>query len=180
LTLLIAAVVLFGAFCILDLLLTIGLAKRLREQSRRLDDFGRPPTRVAVGTVVGAFDTATVDGVPVRSADLADGTVVAFLSPTCGPCQDKLPALVEYGAQTGPGRPLVAVVTGDDADADEFVRRLGPVARVVREEPDGGAFGAAFGVSAYPIILRVGRDDEGRLTVVDNDVVVGRPVGASV
>ncbi|TCB96822.1 hypothetical protein E0H26_14520 [Micromonospora zingiberis] len=175
---LVAAVVVLGALCVLNLILTIGLAKRLREQSERLGDLGRPPTRVRVGQAIDAFDSATVDGHPIRSTDIADGTVVAFLSPTCGPCQDKLPALVEYGAQTWPDEPLVAVVTGDDDSADEFVQRLRPVARVVREDRDGGAVGTAFGVSAYPIIVRVARADDGRLVVADNDVVVGRPAGA--
>ncbi|MGW1892415.1 TlpA family protein disulfide reductase [Streptomyces sp. NPDC002004] len=155
---LIAAVVLVGALCLLDLLMTVGLIRRLRAQQAphmsadRFADEGMLPP----GGIVGAFETRTVDGRPLRSRDLGTGTVVVFLSPGCPPCHAQLPQVVAaLGAV--PENGAVAVVAGGmdgDAETEQMFKELGPVARVVHE-PGTGPVTEAFAARAFPVMCRV-------------------------
>ncbi|MFE9355094.1 TlpA family protein disulfide reductase [Streptomyces olivaceoviridis] len=155
---LIAAVVLVGALCMLDLLLTVGLIRRLRAQQAPrtsadgLADEGMLPP----GAIVGAFETRTVDDRPLHSRDLDTGTVVVFLSPGCPPCHAQLPQVVAaLGAAATDG--AVAVVAGGrdgDAETEQMLKELRPVARVVHE-PVTGPITEAFAARAFPVMCRV-------------------------
>lgn len=158
-----AAVVFVGVIGLLNLVLTYGVIRRLREHDAALAD--RPhmagfDVMVPAGTAVADFETQTVDGTPVSNADLTGHSVVGFFSTTCEPCRDRLPEFVTHAA-TVPGGPdgVLAVVVSDPVDADTsvadlFVERLRPVARVVAELYDG-PIGKAFGVRAYPALAVV-------------------------
>ncbi|MFJ6195513.1 TlpA family protein disulfide reductase [Micromonospora sp. NPDC092111] len=179
-SILIAAVALVGLLCLLDLVLTFGVVKRLREHTALLAEVVPPSPAVKVGQEVGTFEAVTVTGEPVTTDRLGSGTLVAFFSPTCGPCKDKLPKFVAHtrGLPAGQEAPL-AVVIGDAEQAGDFLAELSPVARVVVERGDG-AVSSAFGVRAYPTLLRVDRDDAGRLVVGANQVEVDRPAAVAV
>ncbi|MEU7134936.1 hypothetical protein [Streptomyces sp. NPDC046261] len=149
---------LVGALCLLDLLLTVGLIRRLRAQpaprtaaDRFADDGMLPP-----GALVGAFETRTVDGRPLHSRDLGTGTVVVFLSPGCPPCHEQLPR-VAAALGAAPARRAVAVVAGGadgDAETEQMLKELGPVARVVHESGTGPVT-EAFAVRGFPAMCRV-------------------------
>ncbi|MCP3819729.1 hypothetical protein NLX86_16975 [Streptomyces sp. A3M-1-3] len=164
-----ALVVFVGLLCTLDLILTLGVIKRLREHTELLT--APPPTpAVPVGGRIADFATTTVDGEPLSQAMFVRDTLVAFFSPSCGPCKDKLPAFVSYARNTGAAedRP-VAVVVGDRDQAAGFISSLAPVARVVVEDPEG-AMGLAFKAEMFPTLLKVAPDGEGALVVTDNQV----------
>ncbi|MFF8913268.1 hypothetical protein ACF08M_08055 [Streptomyces sp. NPDC015032] len=155
---LIAAVVLVGVLCLLDLLLTAVLIRRLRAQQAPrafadgfTDDGILPP-----GSIVGPFETRTVDGRPLRNRDLGTGTIVVFLSPGCPPCHAQLPRVVSaLGA--APANAAVAVVAGGtdgDADTEQMLKELGPVTRVVHESI-AGPVTEAFAARAFPVMCRV-------------------------
>jgi protein-disulfide isomerase len=164
-----AAVVLVGVLCAVDLILTVGVIKRLREHTARLSAMRGIPS-VQAGERIGEFAALTVDGEQVTADHLADDTLVGFFSPTCEPCKEKLPKFVEY-ARTVPGRRdrVLATVVGDGEQAEEFVAQLRPVARVVVED-SGGAVSAAFKARAYPLVLRVGPDGAGHPVVTADHV----------
>ncbi|WP_433041631.1 hypothetical protein [Dactylosporangium sp. CS-033363] len=130
-----AAVAVVGVLCVIDLLLTVGVIRRLREHTEQLAQAlaGRPPAIAAPGT------TVDFDG---------SASVVGFFSPGCGPCAELLPKFVERVA----GESVLAVVVGDGAEVDSMVELLAPVARVVRED-HGGTVAAAFGVSSFPSVF---------------------------
>ncbi|MCX4774950.1 hypothetical protein [Streptomyces sp. NBC_01285] len=178
---LIAAVILVGLLCALDLVLTLGVVKRLREHTALLSS---PPAMtelpvIAVGEEIGEFATSTVAGEPVNSADLAADTLVAFLSPSCTPCREKLADFVAYVHARSIDRDDVLVtVVGDAAEASSFVSRLSPVARVVVEAPDGPV-STAFRAKAYPTMLRVSPVGAGRLVVTANQVDLAVPAAAA-
>ncbi|MDH6139378.1 thiol-disulfide isomerase/thioredoxin [Kitasatospora sp. GP30] len=158
----------------LNLLLTLGVVKRLREHTELLAVPGGPggaPAAVEVGTEIGTFSAETVDGERLTDADLGDDTVVAFFSPTCAPCKAKLPKFVEYaaGLPTGPAGAL-AVVVGEPEESSAFVSRLSAVARTVQESR-GGELAEAFQARAFPTVLRVGRPAD-RLAVTANRVAL--------
>ena len=158
-----AAVVLVGALCLLDLLLTLGVTRRLREHATRLeqlahhgahddivtDDAAAAGSLPAPGTPVGPFSATTVDGEPVSADGLADHTVVIFLAPECAACRDKVPGLVSWAAGHGRERTLV-IVDGQGMDPADMVGPLEPVARVVVVETVERSLFDAFGVNAFP------------------------------
>ncbi|MDL4776145.1 MULTISPECIES: peroxiredoxin family protein [Thermomonosporaceae] len=144
---LVAAVVLLGVLCLLNLLLTLGVLRRLREQagSGHASLFALGP-----GSTIGDFTALTTDDEPV-SRDTLMG-VVAFFSAACDSCHELLPRFVEHAR--GQGREnVLAIVGGDDP---ETVRALTPVARVVQAEFDGGPVARAFQNTLTPALYLVG------------------------
>jgi len=179
---LVAAVVLVGALCALDLILTVGVIRRLREHSDLIADIGGlgDAPVMAVGEEIPGFSASTVNGTELSHKSLTEETLVAFFSPTCEPCKKKMPSFVEYAraAERRGGR-VVAAVVGDTELAEAFVSELAPVADVVVEENTEGGISAAFKVSAFPTLLRVAPDRSGRLVVTSNDVELGGTVTAA-
>lgn len=138
------AVVLVGALCVLDLLLTFGVIRRLREQSRTTNSRpgdGPPVLTAPVGTEV-----------HVPDVPLEEETLVAFLSPSCGACADQLPDLI---AEARGRERVVAVVFDPEGTGTELVDRLGEVARVLVERSTDDALLRAFRVTGYPAFCLV-------------------------
>jgi thiol-disulfide isomerase/thioredoxin len=178
----IAAIVLVGVLCLLDLVLTVGVIRRLREHSVALSTMsatGRFPPSISVGDQVGRFTAISVDDAPLRDDMLTAPTLVGFFSPTCEPCKELLPAFQAF-ARRMPGGPdrVVAVVVADSDEADMLVSELRQVGRVVVEERSGGALSAAFGVWVYPTVLMTARERDGRLMITENKVDLGNPAAA--
>jgi len=155
-----SAVVLVGILCVLDLLLTIGVIKKLREYGPTgpTGAPGKGMTPLRPGEELPAFTAVAEDGALVSPSSLPDGSLIAFLSPNCAPCRTKLPELVAYAAAAPGGRDrTLAVVVGEPEECERFVRELSPVARVV-VEPKGGPVCAALRVDAFPATLRIHTD----------------------
>ncbi|GLY40513.1 TlpA family protein [Amycolatopsis sp. NBRC 101858] len=131
----VAALVLLGLLCLLNLLLTVGILRRMRAQSTTGSGslFALRP-----GSAVGEFAATTTEGEPVTTATL-NGTV-AFFSAGCAACHDALPDFLAYARDQGRDN-VFAVFGGDEPDT---VRALAEVARVVPADLDGGPVAAAF------------------------------------
>jgi thiol-disulfide isomerase/thioredoxin len=144
--------VLAGALCVLNLVLTLGVVRRLREHAQLLAMLSpkAPNPMLSVGERVGSFEAVTVDGHAV-SRDTLDGpTLLGIFSPDCSACAERLPRFVELAAGYPGGRERVlAVVVGDEHQAAAQVAALAPVARVVVEDADG-QLSQATGVRGYP------------------------------
>ncbi|PBC86933.1 AhpC/TSA family protein [Streptomyces sp. KS_16] len=173
---LIPALVLVGALCVLDLILTLGVVKRLRDHTALLANTSAVDTyTINVGEHVGEFTSSSVDGEEVTHQLPEEDTLVAFFSPTCGPCKDKLPKFVEHVERRGIARERVLVaIVGDAEESRGFIEQLSPVARVVSERSDG-LLTAAFKVKAFPTVLTVSPDGVGGTVVTDNDVRLDAP-----
>ncbi|GAA3166186.1 TlpA family protein disulfide reductase [Nonomuraea roseoviolacea] len=168
---LIAVVALLCALCLVLLLVTLGLVRRIREHTKLLDALyeqvdlmGPLPAGAgpAVGDVVAEFAATTVDGAPVTRDLLPDGTVVAFLSPDCAGCHEQLPELASWAAEQDRER-VLAVVDGRSGDPGSLVATLTPVAQVVVDDA-AAPVGSAFGVRSYPTFFQVATG--GRLLAV--------------
>jgi cytochrome oxidase Cu insertion factor (SCO1/SenC/PrrC family) len=177
---LIALVALLAVLCLLNLVMMFGVVRRLREHTELLAAQKSGGATVSVGELVGDFEVTTVDGATLTRTDLSGDTVAAFFTPSCQPCQAKLPHFVEFAGQLPAGRDqvLVTIAAEDPADAAEFVAKLSPVARVVVEE-GSGAVAEAFGVQMFPTMLRVAPDDSGRLVVTANKVRLDRALAVA-
>jgi hypothetical protein len=154
-----AVVVVVGALCLLDLLLTFGVIRRLQAHTGHLEQLLKgsssdepfPP----VGAPIDEFTATTTAGEPVGPAQLTDTTVVAFFSPGCSPCREKLPAFVAGMPAYGLGREqILAVVSGaggQSARAGEAIEMADALARVARAVVDGDrAVANAFHMNAFP------------------------------
>lgn len=173
------ALVIVGAIGLLNLLLTFGVIRRLREHTRLLDrklvagDVPLTPSVLATGSAVSSFDTTTVNGDVLTTASLGDEALVGFFSPTCGPCKAQLPAFLDTARQLSRSVAVVAVVI-DETGGDDMARRLTEVARVVIEPQEGSVI-SAFQVTAFPSFVYVSK---GVVTATGNAVAEVVPVAA--
>jgi thiol-disulfide isomerase/thioredoxin len=174
--LLTAAVVIVGALCVIDLLLTMGVIRRLREHTELLAGStqrvvgGGPIQLLEEGTQVADFAATTTDGEPISREMLPAMSVVAFFSPGCTPCGALIPAFTEYAATLPGGRAQVmAVVVGDTRQAGAYADQLTPVARVVTEGFEG-PISEAFRSRTYPALFVL--DGAGRVLSSGTDMTV--------
>ena len=147
-----AAVVLLGVLCVLNLLLTIGILRRMRAQGDQSGRHPGPMFALGPGSPIGEFAAVTTTGEPV-SHDTLTGTV-GFFSAACEACHVMLPRFVEHARQAG-REDVLAVVGGADAG---LVEALTPVARVVVADLDGGPVARAFQNTWTPALYLVGDD----------------------
>lgn len=158
-----AAVVLVGVLVLFDLLLTLGLVKRVRAHAELLDKLvnARPdtqlePGRLPPGSVVGEFAATTSDGLEVSRASFTDGAVLGFFSTWCDTCAEQLPGFLAYAEPYGRER-VLAVVHGGEAELPGLIAKLSKVAQVV-VEPDHGPIAKAVGVDAMPTMAVIDKD----------------------
>ncbi|MCP2337828.1 peroxiredoxin family protein [Actinomadura rupiterrae] len=155
---LVAAVTLFGALSLLNLLLTVGILRRMRaDAAAGVRTSAAPDDLFALspGSPVGEFSAVTTDGDPVTRETAAG--VVAFFSANCDGCHVLLPSFIERARTLGRGN-VLAVMGGDEP---ETVAALEPVARVVHADRDGGPIAHAFQNKWTPALYLLGED--GRL-----------------
>jgi hypothetical protein len=163
-------VVLVGAvmvLCALDLVLTVGVARRLRAQGELLSrqvaslqaghplPHGLPPVMREAGERLGAFRTAATDGTPLDEGFFADApTLVAAFSVGCPACEERLPEFIRFAPAFAARGRVLALVVGTDGVAEK-VALLEPVATVVVEKTHGGPVCGSLGVKAYPALAIV-------------------------
>ncbi|TDD21523.1 TlpA family protein disulfide reductase [Nonomuraea diastatica] len=170
---LVAAVVLVGLLSMVNLLLTVGVIRRLRQQAVR-QDFDEPMTRggLAPGERIPEFAATTTKGEPISGELLGGPAMVGFFSAGCRPCKDLLPLFVERARQT-PDAVLAVVTAGSDEDPAPYVEQLAQVASVVSEEPQGPVQ-SAFKVAGYPTVFLIDADG----TVADSDYIMPTTAGS--
>jgi thiol-disulfide isomerase/thioredoxin len=150
----VVAVVMLSLLCLLNLLLTVGVVRRLKEHTTALEMLAGPLGEVMqpAGGSVADYAATTVDGTAVGRELLLGPTLVGFFSPGCGPCRERLPEFVARAAQAPAGRVLAVVVQRAGAPAEEgqaMVADLAGAAPVV-VEPPGGSLSTSFGVRGFP------------------------------
>jgi thiol-disulfide isomerase/thioredoxin len=144
-----AAVVVVGILCVLDLLLSFGIIRRLREQNETLRDLRERQTAAQPDIMLPAGSRIELSDVDVA------GALVGFFSPDCEACKERMPQFMEYA--TGHRGKVIAVAAGDADEIADMVVRLGEVAEVVVEKT-GGPLHNAFGTEGYPALCLVGDD----------------------
>ncbi|MFC4049532.1 hypothetical protein ACFOY4_07555 [Actinomadura syzygii] len=147
-----AAVVLVGLIAVLNLLLTLALARRLKEPGAAGTTHSGPPVVLRPGSRPAAFASSTTDGEPVTDATLP--ALVAFFSAGCGPCHAQAPSVAEHARAAGREN-VLAVIAGDDP---ELVVTLAPDVRLVVEEDQAGPVSAAFQNEWTPALYLMGDD----------------------
>jgi hypothetical protein len=157
-TFLIAAVVLVGALCLFDLLLTFAVLRRLREHTAELERLASEPRTLPYDPsfLVGR----ALPGTALRAVPRP--RLVAFFDADCSSCHEHAP---KFAAEARPGA-SVAIITGAGRQVQNLVDVVGEVsAVVVAEEADTVV--ADLGIQAFPMFLQV--DAEGRIVRADMD-----------
>ncbi|MFF5111353.1 hypothetical protein [Streptosporangium sp. NPDC000509] len=163
-------VVLVGAvmvLCAFDIVLTVGVARRLRAQGELLArqtaslpagyplPGGLPPVMREAGERLGAFRTTAADGTPLDEGFFSDApTLVAAFSTGCPACEERLPEFIRFAPAFADRERVLALVVGTDGTAEKTAL-LEPVATVVVEKTHGGPVCGALGVRAYPALAIV-------------------------
>jgi hypothetical protein len=169
-----AAVVLVGTLCILDMLMTFGVVRRLREYGARLDELA-PPRDAAAGRAiagelpppdhtVGDFVATTTDGRSISPGVLPAGYVAVFLAADCVSCRQRVPRIRKWAATQDRDRVLV-LIDGQASDPADLVSVLEPVANVV-VEAIGTPTTEAFAVTTFPSFCVVG---DGKVVLASMD-----------
>jgi hypothetical protein len=158
-TFLAAAVVVVGCLCLIDLLLTLGVVRRLREHAGLLargeltrGELSAPPPGLAAGMRPAGFSALDTSG---QVVDGPDGLQVAgFFSGSCSACPVQVAPFVDFVRSRQLDRySVLAVVTG--AEPASYVAQLSAVATVC-VEPEDGAISAAFAITGFPAFFLLG------------------------
>lgn len=166
----VALIALVGLMCAIDLLLTVGVIRRLREHSALLARTAKVSPAIAVGQQIGAFATITIDDESLTQDELGGDTLVGFFSPGCAPCHERLPGFMEYARAMPRGKNhSLAVIVGNAEDASEMVAQLRIASRVVVEGHEGSV-NTAFGVESFPTVLIARRNSDRQLVVGADEV----------
>lgn len=155
-----ALTIVVGLVCAVNLLLTFGVIRRLREHTELLAAGGADTgTAMRVMLEEGErptdFSATTLDGDVVTARSI--GGLIGFFSPDCPPCQERARQFADYAADLPGGRDqALAVVVRppghDDADSvTAMAALLAGHARVVMEGP-GGPVATAFEVAVFPAL----------------------------
>ena len=169
---LVGGVIVAVALTVLNLVLTFGVIRRLREHTELLSErstVGPPDLMLGVGQAPDTFVATTTEDEQIRPETFVGEQLIGFFSPSCQPCREKAPLFVERAAAAGRTRALAVVVGGPD-EVGELVTLFEPAARVVVESTMGtGSITHAFKVKGFPAICVL--DGNGVVTASGFDVV---------
>src|SRR5262245_52970288 len=102
------------AVCLLDLVLTLGVVRRLRRHTELISNLSsggwQPGAILADGKTAGPFEAVATTGEPVSRDRLSGRTLVGAFAPTCTACEEKLPAFVDFATAFSGGRDQVIAV----------------------------------------------------------------------
>lgn len=145
-----AAVTMVGVLCLADLLLTLGVIRRLRSHSELLAGYqagGSVIVGLRPGGVPGPFSAVTTDGVAVSAAPGL--RLAAFFASSCPACPEQVPAFLRYVRENNLDRAEVLAVMTGPGTSPGYLSRLAEVAQVCLEA-DQGPVASAFLVTGFP------------------------------
>ena len=146
-----AAIVVVGLLCLIDLLLTFGVIRRLREHTEQLAGFHSadpPVSDLAEGEAPAPFTARSISGEPLSGP--AGLRLVAFFSAGCSACPERVPAFVDYMRANQIARDsVIAVIISSQPEPVSYQEDIAQVAPVC-VEPLEGELAAAFKVRGFP------------------------------
>jgi hypothetical protein len=155
----IAAVVIVGGLCLLDLLLTFGVIRRLREHTTMISGAAGKPrlaSGLSAGDVPAAFSAITTDTEIVSGA--ARLRVVAFFASWCSVCPERVQPFAEYlGAHDIRRDNVLVVSVGPGSTLPSYLTELSLLAQICIEQEDG-EIARAFKVTGFPAFFLLDSD----------------------
>ena len=150
-----AAVVVVGVLCLTDLLLTVGVIRRLRVHTELLSRVHAEHggdiaiTSLGVGAIPDSFTWQGSGGEPVTGP--AGWRMAAFFSSTCSACPERIPGFLDYvrARHLERDRVLAVVAASPAAEPVPYLDSLAAVAHVC-QMPHGSEPEKAFKVAGFP------------------------------
>jgi hypothetical protein len=146
-----AAVALVAALCVLDLLLTFGVIRRLRQHAESFGGVSAQAPAVfglAPGERVAAFSAVALDGAAISAA--SELRVAGFFAAGCSACPAQVGPFTEYLASHEVGEDYgLAVVVAPRDEPPAYLDRLRRAGRVCVVDADSELL-AAFKVGGFP------------------------------
>jgi len=144
-TFLLVAVVVVGALCLADVLLTVTVLRRVRAQSAEI---------AALQASLKRYDTEVLVGREVFGV-VAAHDLVGFLDASSPVSVAEVPRFTDKAT----GASALAVIEGDPPDIKALIALLSPVAKIVvgNQAP---ALAKIVGIPGFPTFLRI---DDGRI-----------------
>lgn len=151
-----AAVAVVGGLCLLDLLLTFGVVRRLREHTVMLAGQAPPLVGLGTGELPAGFSAVTASGEVVTGATRL--RVVGFFSSGCAACPERVWPFVEYlGGHHIDRDSVLAVVQVSHGELPPYLDQIAEVA-LVCTEPADGQVARAFKVTGFPAFCLLDAD----------------------
>lgn len=149
----VASTVLLWVVVLLNLLLTVGLIRRVNATAAAP---GPPlPPGLPAGTELPHVTVRPLDGDDVALTSVAAGpSVLLFLSPSCEGCRDQLPAVREVVGAAPGVRAVALVATADPGEAAAYRDEL-PGATVVMAAGGGADALGVLQVHSFPMYYTV-------------------------
>lgn len=158
----IALIVVVGMLCLLDLVLTFGVIRRLREHSALLRDrpahsADRPVITLSPGELPESFVATTLDGSALTGP--AGLRLVGFFSSSCSACPERVPSFTEYvrANEIDRSEVLAVLLMHDRTAPPDYLSELELVAQV-SAQPDDSAVVDAFNVDGFPAFCLLDAD----------------------
>jgi len=153
--------VLLWLVVIFNLVLTLALIRRFAKFAGPPDFVMTPP--LEVGTQAPDFSAETVDGKLVNLATYArQALAFIFVSPTCGPCIDKIPMFHKIQPQARrSGIEMILVSLADKAETKAFVDKYSIQVPVLAAPRESNPFMESYKVPGTPFYCLM--DKEGKV-----------------
>ena len=177
------AVAIVGALGLLDLLLTFGVIRRLRQHTEMLSRAGGPDIPVigpviglASGEPVAAFSALTLGGERLTGA--SGLRVAGFFSSACSACPERVGPFADYLADHRVARESVlSVVVAPDDGVPSYADRLIEAGRVCAVREDSEVL-KAFKVAGFPAFCLLDADG-GLVTASYDPAMLPAPTAAA-
>ncbi len=145
-----AAVVVVGVLCVLNLLLTVAVIRKLRAPSAARASTAAADALPQPGTIIGGLDATDVTGRLVDDTWLRGTKLVIVMSATCSACVTQLAGAEAYAGAFPGGRDAVLIaVTGQGGHSAEIISALSGLGRLITG-PSAASVAATFNVSGFP------------------------------
>jgi peroxiredoxin len=152
-TILVISTALLWILMLFNILLTVGLGRRINARLPRLET-------LKVGQEAPDFIAWTPDGVPVTRATYnGQAAIFVFVSPSCDPCRDEMPRLERIWPQAEQrGLSLILVSDGDEEGTRKFVEEMGSTLPMLIAPHKRTSFLNDYKSTATPSFCWVGQD----------------------
>ena len=161
------SIVLLSIIVLLNLLLTVGVIRRLNQMGKQITappaDISGLPEGLPVGTPAPAFRAENLTGELVTLTDYAYQAVsFIFIAPSCAPCVDKLPtleALAPKARKAGVEMVLVNI-EGDKQATANFVKQHNVNLPVLIAPFESNSFIQDYNAAGTPFFCLVDRESK--------------------